>query len=87
MKLCILYHPNSDHARAVEEFIRDFQHSQGKHVEAISLETRDGAATASLYDITQYPAVLALREDGQLMKNWQGQNLPLMNEVSAYNTA
>jgi hypothetical protein len=84
MKVYVLYHPRSDHARIVEDFIRDFKRIQGKDIEVLSLETRDGAATASLYDITEYPAILALREDGQLLKFWQGNQLPLMQEVSAY---
>lgn len=39
---------------------------------------------ASLYDVTRYPAVLATREDGELLYLWQGEQLPLMNEVAAY---
>ena len=51
VKLLILYRPNSEHASAVESFIRDFQHQHNideKKLEILSLNTRDGAATASL---------------------------------------
>lgn len=84
MKVVILYHPQSDHYRTVEEFARDLHKQKGKKVDLVSLETREGAATASLYDIVEYPAVLAIREDGQLLKNWEGAMLPLMDEVAAY---
>ena len=50
----------------------------------VDLNTRDGSSTASLYDVMQYPAILALTDDGQLVKEWEGQSLPLMNEVAYY---
>lgn len=84
MKLVILYHPNSEFARAAEEYVRDFQHQKNKQIELVSLETVAGADMARLYDVTQYPALLALRESGELLKDWQGDQLPLMNEVAAY---
>lgn len=53
-------------------------------MEMISLDTRDGSAIASLYDVTTYPAIMALQDDGQLLQMWQGSTLPVMNEVAAY---
>lgn len=84
MKIIALYHPQSEFARLVEEYAHDFFSSRGKAIDLVSLETREGAAMASLYDIVRYPAVLALKDDGQLLKNWEGEQLPLMNEVAAY---
>lgn len=84
MKVYILYHPQSDHARTVEEFAHDFERRKNKTIELTSLETREGAAMASLYDIVGYPAIIATRDDGQILKAWQGVPLPLMDEVSAY---
>ena len=88
MKVVILYRPNSEHGRTVEEFIRDFQASRGaKQLEALNVDTREGSATASLYDVMQYPAVLVLQNDGYLQKSWEGQALPLMDELAAYASA
>jgi hypothetical protein len=84
MKICVLYHPRSEYARIVEEYVHDFERQRGKTIKMISLDTRDGAATASLYDITQHPALLVLREDGQVVQMWTGNKLPLMDEVVAY---
>ena len=85
MKLVVLYRPNSEHARKVEEFARDFSHSHAnKKLELVSLDTRDGASTATLYDVMQYPAVLVLKDDGQILKEWEGEMLPLINEVAYY---
>jgi hypothetical protein len=85
VKVLILYRPNSEHARAVESFIRDFQtaHTSDK-LQVIDVDSREGSATASLYDIMQHPAVLALREDGSILKSWEGETLPLMNEIAYY---
>jgi hypothetical protein len=84
MKVVILYHPNSEFARSVEEYARDFEHQRGKKIDLVSLDEADGSDMARLYDVTNYPAVLATRESGEMLALWQGENLPLMNEVAAY---
>ena len=86
VKLLILYRPESEHATAIESFVRDFghQYEAAKRVELQSLNTRDGAATASIYDVMSYPAILALADDGSVLNMWQGVPLPLMDEVAAY---
>ncbi len=84
MKVVALYHPNSEWARRVEEYARDFEHQRNKKIELISIETREGVTLASLYDITRFPALVALRETGEMLAMWQGEQLPLMNEVAAY---
>ncbi len=85
MQVTALYHPESDHARTVEIFARDYQHTNtGRKVELVSLDTREGADMARVYDIVQYPAIMVTAKDGQLLKVWQGEQLPLMNEVASY---
>lgn len=88
MKVVVLYRPNSEHARSVEEFVTELERRKhGAKVELVSVDTRDGSATASLYDVIQYPAILALQNDGQLLKDWQGSTMPLLNDVSYYTEA
>lgn len=89
MKIVILYRPESEHATEVETFVRDFQrrYEAGKRVEMKSLSTRDGATTASIYDVTAYPAIMALTDDGRPLNIWQGRPLPLMDEVAGYSYA
>lgn len=84
MKVVILYHPKSDHARAVETYARDYESFQHGEIKLISLETKEGADMARLYDIVKYPAVLAVRDGGELLKHWQEEQLPLMQEVASY---
>ena len=86
--MVVLYRPNSEHARKVEEFVRDFSHDdRSRKIELVSLDTRDGASTASLYDVMQYPAILALANDGRVIKEWEGDMLPLRTEVAYYASA
>lgn len=84
MRLCLLYHPVSEHGRQVESYAREFTTRYNKNPELISIETRDGADMARMYDVVQYPAVLVLADDGTLSKYWQGDMLPLMDEVAGY---
>lgn len=82
----MLYRPNSELSRRVEEYVSDFAKSRGREIELVSLNTREGAATASLYDLMQHPGLLVIREDGQIVREWQGAMLPTMNEVAGYLT-
>ena len=84
MNVVMLYHPNSEHERAVLNFERDFEHQTSRKVDLVSLETIEGAEMAKLYDVTQYPAVIAKDVEGKLLKMWEGDRLPLINEVSYY---
>ena len=84
MKVVVLYRPKSEHARRVEEFARDLEKVGADKIELVNVDTRDGISTASLYDVMSYPTVLALQNDGQLIKDWGGTTMPLVNEVSFY---
>lgn len=85
MKVLVLYRPQSEHSRLIEDFIREFQIRHSSHrLEILNVDSRDGIATATLYDIVQYPAILVLQNDGQVQKLWMGQQLPLMDEVASY---
>jgi len=84
MKIIVLYHPRSDHSRTVEDFARDFSTQMAHDLELVSLESRDGAAMATMYDIVRYPAIVALDNSGGVMKIWEGPVMPLMNELAYY---
>lgn len=85
MKVLILYRPESEHGRKVEEFIHEFQRRHGpSHLEILNIDSRDGIATATLYDIMRYPAILVIQDDGIIQKVWEGDSLPLMEEVASY---
>jgi hypothetical protein len=87
MKVLVLYRPNSEHARTVEEYVRDFQarHSAPR-LEILNIDTREGIATATLYDVVEYPAFLVTQDDGSVQRAWIGEQMPLMDEIAAYAT-
>jgi long-subunit acyl-CoA synthetase (AMP-forming) len=87
MKLVVLYRPDSEYARAVEMFVHDFKRQHegvGRRLEVIDYDTREGQAEASIYDVMSQPALLVQADDGQLVKNWEGGNLPMLDEVASY---
>lgn len=85
MKVLVLYRPNSDHGRQTEEFIHDFQRRHAnERMEILNVDSREGSAMASLYDVVQYPAVLVVQDNGFIQRSWEGDSLPLMDEVASY---
>ena len=85
MKIVILYHPESEHGRLVDEYVHDFvARNPDVSLESLSVDVLEGAKMAELYDIMAFPAMLAIRENGELAKAWAGLPLPLMNEVAFF---
>ncbi len=82
----MIYRPQSEFARRVEEYITDFERTHpGLEIEAVNIDSIQGAKTAELYTIMQYPAILALKDDGQVQQQWEGMDkLPLMNDLAYY---
>jgi hypothetical protein len=84
MRIVILYRPNAEFARQVEEFAHEIRTRHNVKCELVNMDTRDGIATASIYDIVEFPAIMALREDSQISQLWTGSKLPLISEVASY---
>ena len=82
--MAVLYREKSEHRRVVEEFVHEFERRKSGQLELIDIDTKQGANMAELYDITEYPAVLATADDGSMQNMWVGEPLPLINEVAAY---
>ncbi|NLA43498.1 hypothetical protein GX865_05130 [Candidatus Saccharibacteria bacterium] len=84
MKIKIVYKDASDHARPVRGFIHDYERQTGRTLEVIEPESIEGESLCRLYDVVEYPTVLATTDDGQLLQMWRGLPMPLINEVSYY---
>ncbi len=84
MKVAIIYRLESDHAREVLDYLRDFSRQTGHVIEEIDPESPDGSHFCRTYDIVEYPTLLALSDDGQLQNMWRGRPLPTISEVSFY---
>ena len=82
--ITVLYHPNTDHEPLIRDLTFNYKRQTNKDLNTLSLETVEGAEMAKLYDITRYPAIVARRQDGELLKTWEGEPLPLINEISYY---
>ncbi|MFZ1706783.1 MAG: hypothetical protein WAT62_03070 [Candidatus Nanogingivalis sp.] len=84
MKAVVVYKENSDHAREVFDYLRDFERQTGKKLEEIDPEKRENIGFVETYDIVEYPTILALTDNGQVINMWCGRPLPTINEVSFY---
>lgn len=84
MRVVVVYRQESDHAREVLSFLHDFARQTGHVIEEINPDTRDGADLCRVYDIVEYPTIIALSDNGQLQHMWRGRPLPTISEVSFY---
>jgi hypothetical protein len=84
MRVVVVYKIESDHAREVLDYLRDFERQTGHVIDEMDPETREGAAFCRVYDIVEYPTVLALDDNGQMLNQWRGRPLPTISEVSFY---
>lgn len=84
MKAIIIYRSNSDHGRAVEEYLRDFTRQTGNEIETLDPDTKEGTSMCRTYDIVEYPTVIALSDDGRMQSSWRGLPLPTISELSYY---
>ena len=84
MKAIVIYKEESDHAREVIDYLRDFARQTGHELETMNPDTADGASFCRAYDIVEYPSIVALSDDGVLQNLWRGRPLPTITEVSYY---
>lgn len=84
MRVVVVYRLESDHAREVMDFLRDFSRQTGKVLEELDPDSRAGESFCRTYDIVEYPTLIALSDNSQVQHLWRGRPLPQINEVSYY---
>jgi len=84
MRVVIVYKDESDHAREVLDYLRDVSRQTGRDIETIDPDSREGSSFCRVYDIVEYPTVLALDDTGRMQHMWRGSPLPTISEVSYY---
>ncbi len=84
MRIAVIYRLESDHAREVTDYLRDFSAQTGHIIEEINPDSPEGSSFCRTYDIVEYPTLVALSDDGQLQNMWRGRPLPTISEVSFY---
>jgi hypothetical protein len=86
MRIVVLYRPESEDAREIEEYLADFQRFHpGEVLDTFNIDSIEGSEIAHLYGIMEHPTILALKDDGQMQQMWTGiDKLPLMNDLAYY---
>jgi hypothetical protein len=84
VSVMVVYKSSSEHARDVDEYLHDFEKRTARTLETIDPDSRRGADLCRLYDVVEYPTIIAVSKDGQLLHMWRGIPLPLIDEVSYY---
>ncbi len=83
MRLVMVYREASEYRMSTESFMRDFKYRTGREIESINPDTREGAEFCKIYDIVQYPTLVAVAPDGTPAETWAG-DLPTISEASGY---
>lgn len=84
MKVCVIYKNESDHARPVLDYLRDFERRTSRKLETMDPDSREGDAFCQTYDIVEYPTIIAIDDGGIMQRQWRGLPLPMIDEVSYY---
>ena len=85
MKVLIFYRPDSEHARLVEEFMHEFGRRYPEYpLTTVDIDSPKGSRDAEIYDIVQYPTVLAITDAGNTLQRWDSGLMPLLNEVAYF---
>lgn len=84
MRVVVVTKDNTEYAREVSDYLRDFQAQTGHTLEVLNPESSEGVMFTGTYDIMQFPTLIAIADDGQIQQTWVGTPLPTINEVSYY---
>jgi len=84
VRVVVVYKDETDYARSVIDYLRDFEHQTGHVLETTDPETPEGIDFCRAYDIIEYPTMIAISEDGVMQNSWRGLPLPTISEVSYY---
>jgi len=84
MRVVVIWREDTDYARTIIEWLRDFEHRTGKAPESLSPDEPEGESLCRAYDVVEYPSILAIDNNGNLLQLWRGRELPRIGDVSYY---
>ena len=84
MRVVVVYKEETDYARQVIDYLRDFEHQTGHKLETLDPESPEGIDFTQTYDIMELPTMIAIASDGSMQNTWSGLPLPTISEVSYY---
>lgn len=82
MRVICVFRDNQDYTRTVTDWMEDVRRQTGYELEAMDPDSN--TAFCETYDIVEYPAILALGNDGEVLAMWRGREMPLINDVLYY---
>ena len=80
----MIWREESDYARSVIEWLREFEHRTGRTIESFEPDSPEGESICRTYDIVEYPTIIALNDEGKMLQEWRGVMLPKIDDVSYY---
>jgi methyl coenzyme M reductase alpha subunit len=85
MKVLIFYRVDSEEHRLVDEFIHEFKRRYPElELTLTDVDSIAGSRDADVYDVVQYPTVIAVSNSGATLQRWAAGQMPLMNEVAYF---
>ncbi len=84
MRVMVFYKTESDYARAVIDFMRDLKIQTGYELEEVDPDSLEGVNLCRIYDIVEYPSIVAVDNDAVMQNMWRGLPLPTISEVGYY---
>jgi len=84
MRVVIIWREDTEYARSVIEWLRDCERRIGLTPESLSPDEPDGESLCRTYDVVEYPTILAMNDDGNVLQAWRGRDLPRIDDVSYY---
>ena len=74
MRVVIIWRDDADYSRSVS----------GREPESVSPDSPEGESLCRLYDVVEYPTIIALDNDGKLLQMWRGTMFPRIDDVNYY---
>ena len=84
MRVVIIWRDDADYSRSVTEWLGDFKRRTGREPESVSPDSPEGESLCRLYDVVEYPTIIALDNDGKLLQMWRGTMFPRIDDVNYY---
>lgn len=84
MRVVCVWKESADYSREMADWLEGFRRRTNKEIESVDPESVDGSNFASIYDVVEYPTLLALADDGKVLGTWRGMPLPRIDEVSYF---
>ena len=81
-RVVCVFRDNEDYSRTVTEWLENFRRQTGREIETMNPD--ENPTFCEVYDIVEYPTIIALRDDGNVLETWRGKDMPLMDEVLYY---